>query len=55
MADTRVPFWPPLTDCLAWSADCELAIPGSDYVQVLVQGTISRLVYSGDGTDSSHS
>jgi hypothetical protein len=34
--DTVLHVWPSVTNCLAWSQDCELAVAADDHVKLLV-------------------
>lgn len=36
LADVKLPFQPTATDCLAWSADGELAVGAGEFVHLLV-------------------
>ncbi len=34
--DTVLHVWPSVTNCLAWSQDCELAVAADEHVELLV-------------------
>ncbi|KAI9674214.1 MAG: hypothetical protein M1817_002032 [Caeruleum heppii] len=40
--DETLPFFPQITDCLSWSADCELAVAAGDHVQALASQASSH-------------